>query len=75
MSPGDIHPPDCPAFEYEHHPDRGMELPRRVAAVVAELRTGSLDTLGAASDTRQVHGILFRGFTPPGHSYFADRPG
>jgi hypothetical protein len=69
MSPGDTHPPDCPAFEYEHHPDRSTELPRRVARIVASLRTGPMDTLAAARDTRSVHGILFRGLTPPGCSY------
>jgi hypothetical protein len=69
MSPSDIHPHDCPAFEYEHHPDRGTELPRRVASILMRLRSGAIDTLVVASDTRDVHGALFSGFTPPGHQY------
>lgn len=71
MSLGDIHPPDCPAFDYEHHPDRGTELPRQVASVLVDLRNGRMDTLAAASDTRQVHGLLFQRLTPPDHSYYA----
>jgi fido (protein-threonine AMPylation protein) len=71
MSPGDTHPPDCPEFEYEHHPDRRTEIPQRVARILADLRRGRVDTLAAAADTRPVHGILFDGLTPPGHPYFA----
>jgi Fic family protein len=71
MSPRDIHPADCPPFDYEHHPDWTAELPRRVARVVAGLHGRSIDTLATASDTRQVHGLLFRGLTPPDHDYFA----
>jgi len=71
MSPDDIHPPDCPAFEYEHHPDRSTELPRRVSRLLTQFRNGTIDTLAGASDTRQVHGMLFVGLTPPNHPYFA----
>jgi Fic family protein len=71
MSPDDIHPADCPAFEYEHHPDRGTAIPPRVARILASLRTGILDTLANACDTRDVHGILFGGLTPPEQPYYA----
>ncbi len=71
MSPDDIHPPDCPAFDYEHHPARGAEVPRQVAHVLTSLRSGRIDTRAAASDTRQVHGTIFEGLTPPGCPYYA----
>jgi fido (protein-threonine AMPylation protein) len=71
MGPSDIHPPDCPEFDYEHHPDRATEMPQRVTRVLVGIRRGTIDTLAAASDTRGVHGVLFSGLTPPGHDYFA----
>ena len=71
MRPCDTHPSDCPPFEYESHPTRGTEVPRRVALIVATLFGQRMDTLAAASDTRSVHGTLFDGLTPPGHPYFA----
>lgn len=71
MTPNNAHPPDCPAFDYEHHPNRGTELPRQVARVLAGLRTGSIDTGAAAADTREVHRTLFHNLTPPDHSYYA----
>ena len=48
MNPGDIHPHDCPEFNYEHHPDRATEIPRRVARIVRDLKRGTLDSLAAA---------------------------
>src|SRR5262245_28874874 len=71
MNPGDTHPPDCPEFEYNNHPDRAVELPGRVADVLLRVRFGRLETRTAASDTRKVHGFLFDRLTPAGHSYFA----
>src|SRR5437899_301553 len=71
MNPSDLHPPDCPNFEYKDHPDHATELPRRVARLAAGLRSGQIATLAAASDTRTAHKTLFEGLTPPGHPYFA----
>lgn len=70
MSP-DEHPPDCPTFEYDRHPDFAAELPRRSEALLADIRRGGIDTLAAARDTRRVHQTLFTGLTPPGHDYYA----
>jgi hypothetical protein len=71
MSPGDSHPADCPAFEYENHPDRPAVLPQRAAGLLADLRRGVLEILAAACDTRPVHGRLFSGLTPVGCDYYA----
>jgi fido (protein-threonine AMPylation protein) len=71
MSPGDIHPPDCPGFEYEHHPERATAIPQRVCQIVTGLRAGTIDAASSASDTRTIHHTLFTGLTPAGHPYFA----
>src|SRR5262249_12440588 len=71
MSPSDIHPPDCPEFEYAQHTDRTTEGPRRGSSIFSGFLRGALDTLASAADTRIVHGRLFSGLTPPGHPYFA----
>jgi hypothetical protein len=65
-----MHPADCPEFEYAQHPDRGVILPR-VTALLRDLRTGAIDSLGLASDSRSVHGNVFRGLTPAGCDYYA----
>jgi hypothetical protein len=71
MSPSDLPPHDCPAFEYEHHPDRATKLPHRVAAILSDLRRRIIDSLAAACDTREVHQRVFSGLTPPRQPYYA----
>jgi fido (protein-threonine AMPylation protein) len=71
MIPFDIHPADCPAFDYSTHPDCRRLLPRRVGQLLIALRTRRFDTLDAAADTRGVHRELFWALTPHGHPYFA----
>lgn len=71
INPHDPHPPDCPEFDYEHHPDWQKILPLRVSETVADLARGVIDTRGAALDTRGVHHRLFVELTPPRYEYFA----
>jgi fido (protein-threonine AMPylation protein) len=71
MNLRDVHPADCPEFEYSNHQDRSRTLPRETARVLEDLRRGRIDTMSAASDTRSVHKQLFRALTPAGHDYFA----
>ena len=74
MSPrdlDDIHPADCPPFDYEECPERAAILPRQAARLLYCLRTGELDTLGSAADTRDAHLCLYRELTPAGCEYYA----
>lgn len=66
-----MHPPDCPSWEYNSHPDRQRVLGNGVTSILIELRTGVLDTHTNASDTRYVHGRLFNGLTPQNCEYYA----
>ena len=65
------HPTDCPGWQYSDHPSRAALLPTRVAALLAELRRGILDTLRVSCDTRPVHSRLFEGLTPDRCDYYA----
>ena len=71
MNPANPHPRDCPAFEYEQHPNRSTELPRQVARLLVGLRSGTLDTRTTAADTRGIHGVLFSNLTPIDQPYYA----
>ncbi len=65
------HPPDCPDFDYERHPNWREVLPARNAEILRDLANGAIDTREASTDTRPVHRRLFDGLTPTGHDYFA----
>lgn len=65
------HPPDCPEFDYEHHPNWQTVLPRRVSETLLDLTRGTVNPRDAALDTRPVHRRLFAELTPDGHDYFA----
>lgn len=65
------HPPDCPAFDYEDHPDWQTALPRRVSEVLADLVRGRLDTRRILLNTRPVHHRIFIELTPTEYPYFA----
>jgi Fic/DOC family len=65
-----MHPPDCPGWEYESHPNR-QSLKQQIASMLVALRRGHLDTLTVASDTRPEHGQLFRSLTPLACEYYA----
>jgi hypothetical protein len=66
-----MHPRDCPAWEYNHHPERSTSLPRSVASLLSDLRLGVVDPGLTALDTRSSHLRMFRGLTPPECDYFA----
>lgn len=61
----------CPAWEYAEHPHRTSLLTRNVKQLLIQLRTGQLDTIQAALDTRPIHQHLFAELTPPDYAYFA----
>lgn len=65
------HPPDCPAFDYEDHPDWRTVLPARVTDALLRLVSGATDSRGMVVDSRPLHSHLFSGLTPRGHDYFA----
>jgi fido (protein-threonine AMPylation protein) len=65
-----MHPADCPKWEYENDARRPI-LARRIAEIVAELSTGTVDTGQTASDSRAVHARMFRELTPTQHEYYA----
>ncbi len=65
------HPPDCPAFDYEDHPDSRTVLPARVKEALLLLVSGQMDSRATALDSRPLHFRLFSELTPLGHDYFA----
>jgi fido (protein-threonine AMPylation protein) len=65
-----MHPLDCPNWEYNDHPNQPT-LRQHIASVLIDLRSGDLDTLGVATDTRPKHRKLFYALTPVGCDYFA----
>lgn len=65
------HPPDCPGWEYDNHPQKKAVLPDRVAEVLRRLATGQLDTRQVALDTRPAHRHCFQQLTPDGCDYYA----
>ena len=66
-----MHPPDCPAWEYDTHPQRGAILPLRVSQILVALGSGAMDTLHLATDTREVHRQMFEELVPAGCEYYA----
>lgn len=66
-----MHPPDCPFWEYDPHPDRISVLKERTSELLVKLHERKLDTLDSASDTRSVHQFLFERLTPPDFEYYA----
>lgn len=66
-----MHPPDCPAWEYEHVPRYKQELAPRVRRQIVALRSGVRDTLECASDSRPDHGSMFSGLAPERCPYYA----
>ena len=65
------HPPDCPGWEYEDHPEKKTILPLRVAEVLRDLVARQLDTRQVALDTRGVHEHCFLQLTPASCIYYA----
>lgn len=65
------HPPDCPIFDYENHPDWQALLPARVAQTLVGLADGAIDSRATVLDSRPLHHALFSRLTPPRHEYFA----
>jgi fido (protein-threonine AMPylation protein) len=66
-----MHPPDCPFFEYEHHPHYRERLSTRAARIIAALRNRSVESARLSADTRPVHEKLFQGLTPLDCAYYA----
>lgn len=66
-----MHPADCPAWEYDDHPDADRLLPGRCKNLLIELRTGAISPDRTVHDTRPVHGQMFENLTPPETPYYA----
>lgn len=61
----------CPHWDYESHSRRKAILQAETAAVLSELRAGTLDVKALVADTRPVHQRLFSSLTPAGQAYLA----
>jgi fido (protein-threonine AMPylation protein) len=67
-----MQPLDCPdGWDYEDVPGHRDVLARETAAVIKDLRRGSIATDVTAADSRSVHARLFHALTPRDHRYFA----
>jgi len=66
-----MHPPDCPAWEYENHPKRQVVVSRYVAQILLDISTSKTGTLAVATDTRGSHRLVFEELTPTGYEYYA----
>lgn len=66
-----MHPSDCPAWDYEDHPEKDQKLPPRVRSLLTRLRSGDLEFESVCGDTRPSHEHFFAGLTPSGYEYFA----
>lgn len=63
--------PVCPAWDYEHYPNKSTILQQRTSELLVHLRSGSIDIIANLIDTREVHKFLFSELVPPNHRYFA----
>jgi len=64
-----MYPQDCPAFEYDEHPDRGRCFPGAIRAALRLLQNPV--PLQLEIDTRPLHRRLFRELCPDGCEYYA----
>jgi hypothetical protein len=64
-------PRDCPHWDYATHPNCRELLPRAIAKSLHQLRRGWMDSLGTATDTREVHESWFLPYTVKGYEYYA----
>ena len=66
-----MHRPDCPAWEYAHHPKREIILKERTEDIVIQLYQQNLDIVESAADTRSIHRYLFGLLVPREYFYYA----
>lgn len=66
-----MHPSDCPAWEYDTHPDRLTVLRAATDLLLGQLFAGRLDAASLAGDSRQAHHTLFHRLTPYRCDYYA----
>lgn len=67
-----MHPTDCPKkWDYDETPEKKAEVDRRCEAILVELRSGGIDFVGSAKDTRPTHLRMFQDETPPDCDYYA----
>ena len=66
-----MHPADCPAWEYSHHPAKDDVLPHRSREILVELRANQMDHQSVSQDTRAVHRQLFAELAPNECDYYA----
>ncbi len=65
-----MHPADCPAWEYKHHPNY-PSLGDRCRRILVSLRSGKVQIDRDVLDTRRHHETMFDGLTPQNCDYFA----
>ena len=65
-----MHPPDCPEWEYDKHPNRN-KLCNIISELLKDLGFKKIDTLEVAADTRKIHERMFTHLTPAGYRYYA----
>ena len=66
-----MHPGDCPAWDYEDHPDHAVVLPPRSRDFLVALRSDVHQHQHLLADLRPIHAIFFAGLTPATCPYFA----
>lgn len=66
-----MHPPECPGWEYNNHPQRRVILTARISETLRALISGYVSTLVAATDSRDMHRHIFAELTPIQHEYYA----
>ncbi|MCI0342463.1 MAG: Fic family protein [Planctomycetales bacterium] len=67
-----MYPRDCPSWEYDDIPNaRARFIAPAAAAILIDLRRGTLDSEAMSRDTRPVHVRLFQSLAPAQCPYYA----
>src|SRR5689334_18772908 len=63
----------CPEWEYKEIPRHDSLLAQRNRKILSRIRQEGdpIRRIALMKDTRSIHGALFEGLTPAGHSYYA----
>lgn len=64
-------PDDCPAWEYEDHPDHVAILAGEIQGLLIDICRDRLEPISASRDTKPVHRRLFIHLTPEAFPYYA----
>jgi len=64
------HPPDCPWWEYDRHPQRAS-VKQSIAAILSDLARGAADSVELSVDSRRSHNQTFQQVVPLECEYYA----